>query len=75
MADKMRKFDAEFREGAVRIVAETGEPAAEIARELGIGAILRTHGAVKLVALAGNTVVGVHMVGHPRAGNPLIMCN
>jgi hypothetical protein len=29
MADKRRKFDAEFREGAVRIVAETGKPLAQ----------------------------------------------
>ncbi|MFG2305451.1 transposase [Actinacidiphila glaucinigra] len=36
MAEKRRKFDAEFREGAVRIVTETGRPAAEVARELGI---------------------------------------
>ncbi|PBC70336.1 transposase [Streptomyces sp. TLI_235] len=36
MAEKRRKFDAEFREGAVRIVSETGRPAAEVARELGI---------------------------------------
>ncbi|MEV6029042.1 transposase [Streptomyces sp. NPDC052036] len=33
MAGKRRKFDAEFREGAVRIVAETGKP---IAQDLGI---------------------------------------
>ncbi|MDJ0346760.1 transposase [Streptomyces sp. H10-C2] len=36
MADKRRKFDAEFREGAVRIVAETGRPIAVVAKELGI---------------------------------------
>ncbi|MFF1570484.1 transposase [Streptomyces sp. NPDC058293] len=36
MAEKRRRFDAEFREGAVRIVAETGRPVAEVARELGI---------------------------------------
>ncbi|MFE3281465.1 transposase [Nocardia sp. NPDC059239] len=36
MAEKRRKFDREFREGAVRIVRETGRPAAEVARELGI---------------------------------------
>jgi transposase len=36
MADGRRKFDREFREGAVRIVRETGKPIAEVARELGI---------------------------------------
>ncbi len=36
MAEKRRKFDAEFREGAVRIVRETGRPVAQVARELGI---------------------------------------
>ncbi|WP_127361579.1 transposase [Actinacidiphila soli] len=36
MADKRRKFDAEFREGAVRIVAETGRPIAQVAKDLGI---------------------------------------
>ncbi|MDJ0386379.1 transposase [Streptomyces sp. G-G2] len=36
MAEKRRKFDAEFREGAVRIVAETGRPLAQVAKELGI---------------------------------------
>ncbi|MET7518051.1 transposase [Streptomyces sp. NPDC005480] len=36
MAEKRCRVDAEFREGAVRIVAETGRPVAEVARELGI---------------------------------------
>ncbi|MER8160847.1 transposase [Streptomyces sp. NPDC094472] len=36
MADKRRKFDAEFREGAVRIVTETGKPIAQVAEDLGI---------------------------------------
>jgi len=36
MADKRRRFDAEFREGAVRIVAETGKTLAEVARDLGM---------------------------------------
>jgi len=36
MAEARRKFDREFREGAVRIVRETGKPSAQVARELGI---------------------------------------
>ncbi|MET8798754.1 transposase [Nocardia sp. NPDC004568] len=36
MAEKRRKFDQEFRDGAVRIVRETGRPIAQVARELGI---------------------------------------
>jgi transposase len=31
-----RKFDADFREGAVRLVRETGKPIAQVARNLGI---------------------------------------
>src|SRR6266699_1367992 len=31
-----RKFDADFREGAVRLVRETGKPIAQVARDLGI---------------------------------------
>jgi transposase len=33
---KRRGFDLEFRVGAVRIVAETGKPVAQVARELGV---------------------------------------
>jgi transposase len=36
MAETRRKFDADFRAGAVRIVRETGRPLARVARELGI---------------------------------------
>jgi len=31
-----RKCDAEFREGAVRIVVESGRPTAQVARDLGV---------------------------------------
>jgi len=34
--DVRRRFDEEFKEGAVRIVRETGKPIAQVARELGI---------------------------------------
>jgi transposase len=36
MADTRRKFDQEFKAGAVRIVGKTRKPIAVVARELGI---------------------------------------
>jgi transposase-like protein len=36
MAIERRNFDRDFREGAVRIVRETGRPIAQVARELGL---------------------------------------
>jgi len=36
MSEKRKKYDREFREGAVRIVDETGKPIAQVARDLGV---------------------------------------
>ena len=36
MPEKRMKYDAEFREGAVRIVEETRKPIAQVARDLGV---------------------------------------
>src|SRR6201988_4468111 len=36
MAESRRKFDADFKEGAVRLVRGTGQPIAQVARDLGI---------------------------------------
>ena len=38
MPETRRKYDPHFREGAVRIVQETGKSIAEVARDLGIHA-------------------------------------
>ena len=36
MAESRRRFDADFKDGAVRIVRETGKPIAQVARDLGV---------------------------------------
>ena len=36
MPEKRNKYDAEFREGAVRIVEESRKPIAQVARDLGV---------------------------------------
>lgn len=36
MSEKRKKYDREFREGAVRIVNETGKSVAQVARDLGV---------------------------------------
>ncbi len=38
MAETRRKFDQDFKEGAVRLVRETGKPIAQVAKDLGINA-------------------------------------
>jgi transposase len=36
MAEKRRRFDRDFRQGAVHLVLETEKPIAQVARGLGI---------------------------------------
>jgi transposase len=36
MPEIRKRYDAEFRAGAVRIVRETGKPIAQVARDLGV---------------------------------------
>ena len=36
MGETRRKFDQDFKEGAVRPVRETGRPIAQVAKDLGI---------------------------------------
>jgi transposase len=36
MGQRYRKFDEDFKQGAVRLVLETGRPIARVARELGV---------------------------------------
>jgi len=36
MPEKRKKYDREFRDGAVRIVEETRKPVAHVARDLGV---------------------------------------
>jgi len=36
MSENRKKYDQEFKDGAVRIVEESGKPIAQIARDLGV---------------------------------------
>ena len=65
MPGSRRKFDQEFREGAVRIVRETGKPIAQIARDLGFTRALWVIG---LLRTAPNTKIRKDFrLGMPRS--------
>ena len=58
MSEKRKKYDREFREGAVRIVRETGKSIAAVARDLGIhgaGATLFTPWSFSAPVLRSNS--------------------
>jgi hypothetical protein len=65
MAEARRRFDPEFRAGAVRIVRETGKSIAQVARALGIndGTL-----APPLVDVLMNAAIGdyIRWRNHPR---------
>jgi transposase len=58
MARNYRRFDQDFRAGAVRLVEETGKPIAQVAKDLGInaGTLSNWVGAARR-AQAGNGVL------------------
>jgi len=60
MARHYRKFDHDFRQGAVRLVTETGKPIAQVARELGINE-----------GTLGNWVAAARRVAGNGEGGPL----
>ncbi len=63
-----KKFDQEFRAGAVRIVAETGKPIAAVARDLGA----LVSGAAGPVA-DRRTLLAVHRGAALRGGGPWVI--
>jgi transposase len=59
MAESRRKFDQDFKEGAVRLVRETGRPIAQIAKDLGINpGTVANWGALDRRAKDGNGRLG-----------------
>jgi transposase len=57
MGETRRKFDRDFREGAVRLVRETGKPIAQVARDLG-STRARSGTGLMLTGAAGRAVTG-----------------
>jgi transposase len=62
---KRRRFDPEFRVGAVRIVRETGKPVAQVARGLGISEYT-LHNWVRLDGESGGRAGGGRLGGPER---------
>lgn len=56
MAAHRKKFDQEFKDGAVRIVEESGRPIAQVARDLGVNE-----------GTLGNWVAKARAAGEPGA--------
>ena len=56
MTGKRRKFTAEFKAEAVRLVAGSGKPLAQIARELGLNEQVLRNGKKQARAVDGNRV-------------------
>ena len=62
MGETRRKFDRDFREGAVRLVRETGKPMAQVARDLGVNEGTYRH--------RGGQAVPGQRAGHGIAADP-----
>ncbi len=53
MSRSYRKYDEDFKQGAVRLVTETGKPIAQVARELGVNEGTLGNWCVKARRVAG----------------------
>ncbi len=65
MATTRRRFDRDFREGAVRLTRETGKPVAQVTRDPGINEKTRSKQAAKRLS------VGVVTIRHGGRGGPV----